>query len=112
MESTGIEYPPKTKIRHKTQNVNAKHLQCQCLVSGRSSGPSSHTCIFDIYLFFSEAQFEKTSLESLEQSLYLCTLGFLILITAFNYQLIIHFSNYCLMPVAFYRLAVSLRGGE
>jgi len=35
MESTGIEYPHKTKIRHKTQNVNAKHLRCQCIVSGR-----------------------------------------------------------------------------
>src|SRR6218665_334112 len=38
--------PLKTKIRHKTQNVNAKHLQCQCIVSGRSCGHSP--CIFHI----------------------------------------------------------------
>src|SRR6218665_298319 len=46
MESTGINYPLKTKIRHKTQNVNAKHLHFQCTVSGRSCGPSPY--IFDI----------------------------------------------------------------
>ena len=41
MESTGIEcIPLKTKIRYKTQNVNAKHLRCQCIVSGRSCEPS------------------------------------------------------------------------
>jgi|SRR6218665_1023550 len=41
--------PLKTKIRPKTQNVNAKHLQCQCIVSGRSCGPLSY--IFDIGLY-------------------------------------------------------------
>jgi len=86
MESTGIEYPLKTKIRHNTQNVNAKHLRCQCLVSGRSCGPSPY--IFDIYLFFSGPQFEKTGFKNLEQSLYLCILWtFRILITVSNYQL-------------------------
>jgi len=40
MESTGIEYPLKTKILHKTQNVNVKHLQRQCIVSGRPCEPS------------------------------------------------------------------------
>jgi len=67
MESTGIEYPLKTKIRHKTQNVNAKHFQCQCTASGRSCGPSPY--FFGIYLFFSGPQFERTGSENLEQSL-------------------------------------------
>ena len=35
---------------HKTQNINAKHLQCQCIVSGCSCGPLPY--IFEIYLFF------------------------------------------------------------
>jgi len=43
-----VYYPIKTKIRHRTQNVNAKHLQSQCIVSGRSWGPSPY--IFDIYI--------------------------------------------------------------
>jgi len=30
----------------KTQNVNAKHVQCQRIVSGRSRGPSPY--IFDL----------------------------------------------------------------
>src|SRR6218665_814968 len=63
MKSTGIEYPRKTKIRHKTQNVNGKHLQCQCIISGRSCGPSPY--IFDIYLFFSGPQLEKNWLRKL-----------------------------------------------
>src|SRR6218665_2530471 len=42
--------PLKLKIRHKTQNVNAKHLRCQCIISGRSCEPSPH--IFDIYISF------------------------------------------------------------
>jgi len=62
MESIGIEYPLKTKIKHKTQNVNAKHFQCQCIVSGR------HISLLYIS-FFSGTQFEKTDLENLEQSL-------------------------------------------
>jgi len=53
-----------------TQNGNAKHLQCGCIVSGRSCGPSPH--IFDIISFFSGPQFKRTGLENLEQSLYLC----------------------------------------
>src|SRR6218665_2188998 len=90
--------PLKTKIRHKTQNVNAKHLQCQCIVSGRSCGPSPY--IFGIYLFFSGPQFEKTGSENLEKSLYLY---FMILNFDYGIQLsIIHVSKYCLMPVTFY----------
>ena len=50
-------------ISHKTQNVNAKHLRCQCIVSGRSCEPSPH--IFDIYLsLFSGSQFEKLALKT------------------------------------------------
>jgi len=52
MESTGIGYPLKAKIRHKTQNVKAKHSQCQCIVSGCTCGPSPY--IFGIYLFFQQ----------------------------------------------------------
>ena len=66
MESTGIEYPLKTKIRHKTQNVNDKYLQCQCIVSRRSCGPSPY--IFDVEdytSFFNGPLFEKTRLENL-----------------------------------------------
>src|SRR6218665_217977 len=74
MESTGIDYPLKTKIRHKTQNVNAKHSQCQCIISGRSCGPSP--CIFDVISFFSGPQFEKTGFKNLEQSPYLCILWY------------------------------------
>jgi len=33
MDYTGIEYPLKTNIRHKTQTVNAKHMQHQCIIS-------------------------------------------------------------------------------
>jgi len=45
-------------MRHKTQNVNAKHLQWQCIVSRNSWGPLPY--IFDIYIsFFSGPQFEK-----------------------------------------------------
>src|SRR6218665_175961 len=66
--------PLKTKIRLKTQNVNAKHLRCQCIVSGHSYGPSPY--IFDIYLFFSGPPFEKTGFKNLEQSLYLSILWF------------------------------------
>ena len=33
MDYTGIEYPIKTNIRHKIQPVNAKRMQCQCIVS-------------------------------------------------------------------------------
>src|SRR6218665_2483649 len=47
-ESTGIDYSLKTKIRHKTKNVNATHLQCQCQYTPASL-PSPY--IFDIYLF-------------------------------------------------------------
>ena len=48
MELTGIKYPPlKLKLDIK-QNVNANHLRCQCIVSGRSCGPSPY--IFDAYL--------------------------------------------------------------
>jgi len=32
MDYTGIEYPLRTNIRHKTQPVDAKHIQCQCIV--------------------------------------------------------------------------------
>src|SRR6218665_4219428 len=56
--------PLKTEIRHKTQNVIAKHLQCQCIVSGRSCRPSPY--IFDRYLFYSGPRFENTGLENLE----------------------------------------------
>jgi len=64
MESTGIEYPLKTKIRHNTQNVNAKDLQCQCIVSGRSRTFISFIYIrkyifYIIMYFFSGPQFEK-----------------------------------------------------
>ena len=78
MESTGIEYPPlKTKIILKTQNVNAEHLWCQCMVSGCSCGPSPYIFdIYNIYLFFSGPQFEKTDFKNLEQSLYLFILWF------------------------------------
>ena len=47
-------------------------MQRQCIVSGRSCGPSPY--IFGIYLFFSGPQFEKSGSENLEQSLYLCIL--------------------------------------
>src|SRR6218665_1379321 len=70
--------PLKSKIRHKTQNVNCKQLQCQGIVSGRSCGPSPY--IFDIYLFFQWITVCKTGLENSEQSLYLCILWFWILI--------------------------------
>ena len=40
VESASIEYPLKLKIRHKTQHVNAKHLQFQCIISGLFCGPS------------------------------------------------------------------------
>jgi len=56
-------------------------LQCQCIVSGRYCVPSPYIS------FISGPQFEKIGLENLEQSLYLCILWFLILITASNYQL-------------------------
>jgi len=39
MDYTGIKYPLKTNVRHETQPVNAKHMQCQCIVSERSCGP-------------------------------------------------------------------------
>ena len=74
MESTGIEYPLKTKIRHKTQNVNAKNLRCQCIVSGGSCVPSLY--IFDIALFTADHSLKKTGFKNLEQSLYLCILWF------------------------------------
>src|SRR6218665_4070400 len=77
--------PLKNKIRHNTQNVNAKHLQCQCIILGRSCGPSPH--IFDIYVFFSGQQFEKAGFENLKQSLYLCNLWFLISTTVSTNQL-------------------------
>src|SRR6218665_1059696 len=61
MESAGIEF--EIKIRHKTQNVNAKPSQCQCwpIVSGRSCRPSPY--IFDsLYISFSaDHMFEKTA---------------------------------------------------
>jgi len=69
-----IVSPLKTKIRHKTQNVNDKHLQCQCIVSGRSCGPSPY--IFDIYLFFSRSQFEKTKLRTIALPVYFMVLNF------------------------------------
>jgi len=63
MKSTGIEYIPiKTKIRHKTQNVNAKHLRCQFIVSGRSVAPADLRPISMIYTYlslFSGPQFDK-----------------------------------------------------
>src|SRR6218665_764590 len=74
----------KTKIRHKTQPVNAKHMQCQCIVSGRSCGPSTN--VFDMYLLFCGPQFEKADLENLEQLLFLCIFWFWTLITASNYR--------------------------
>src|SRR6218665_2041934 len=72
MESTKIEYPLKLKLDIK-HNVNAKHLQCQCIVSGPSYGPSPYRLILSLilYIFFlSGPQFKKTGLENLEQSLY------------------------------------------
>src|SRR6218665_3250316 len=48
--SEGPQEHPETIHRHKTQNINAKHLQCQCIVSGCSCGPLPY--IFEIYLFF------------------------------------------------------------
>ena len=49
----------KTKIRHKTRNVDANHFQCRCLVSGRSCGHSSY--IFDVYIyrFSADPSFKK-----------------------------------------------------
>jgi len=64
MESTGIKYPLKTKIKHKTQDVNAKHSQCQCIVSGRSCGPSLHY-VWYIYLFQRTTVWKKTGFKNL-----------------------------------------------
>src|SRR6218665_480689 len=88
MEITGIQsIYLKIKIRHTIQNVNAKVLQCQCIVSERSCGPLPYTCIFNIYLFSADQSFKKTGLEDLKQSLCLCILWFCISITISNYQL-------------------------
>jgi len=108
IESTGIEYPLKTKIRHKTQNVNAKHLQCQCIVSGRSCGPSPH--IYDIYLFLQRATVWKNWLRKLRTVA--LTVYFMVLNFDYGIQLsIIHVYKYCFMPVTLYPSVVILRGG-
>src|SRR6218665_3678530 len=46
MESTKIEYSLKLKLNIKN-NINAKHFQCQCIISGRSYGPS----LYSLFLF-------------------------------------------------------------
>src|SRR6218665_2191116 len=98
----------KSDIKVKTQNVNAKHSQCQCIVSGRSCGHSPY--IFHIYLFFSGPQFEKTGFKNFEQSLYLCI--FMVLNFDYGIQLsLIHVSKCCLMVVTFYLSVVIVRGG-
>ena len=109
MESTGIEYPLQTEIRHKTQNVNAKYLQCQCIVSGHSCGPSPY--ILDIiYLFYSGPQFKRNWLRQLRTIA--LPLYFMILKFDYGFQLsIIHVPKYRLMPVTFYPLVVILRVG-
>jgi len=33
-----------TRIRHKAQHVNSKHMRCQCIVSERSCGPLPRAC--------------------------------------------------------------------
>ena len=67
--------PLKTNIRHKTQPVNAKHMQGQCIVSERSSERSP--CIFDIYLFVRRPQFERNWLRKPSTiTLYLCIFQF------------------------------------
>jgi len=108
MESTGIEYPLKTKIIHKTQNVNAKHLHVVSMYSFRTLLRT-----FALYLwynlFFSGPQFEKNWLRKLRTIA--LPLYFMVLSFDYGIQLsIIHVSKYCLMPVTFYPSVVILRG--
>src|SRR6218665_191952 len=103
MESTSIEYPLKTKIRHKTQNVNAKHLRCQCIVSGRS--------ISLIYISFSVDH----SLKKLALKLRTIALPVYFMVLNFDYDIqlsIIHVSKCCLRLVSFYPSVVIFRGGN
>ena len=92
MEYTSIEYPLKTKIRYKTQPVNAKHMQCQCIVSERSCGNSPYS--FDTYLLVRRPEIEKTGLENLKQMLYLCIFWFWI----FLRHLIINYTHFEIVP--------------
>ena len=115
MKSTGI--PLKTKIRNKTQNVNAKHFLCQCIVSGRSCRPSPyrplHVSLIYIYIyisFFSGPQFKKNWLRKLRT----IALPVYFMILKFNYGIqlsIIHVSKCCLIPVTLCPLVVILLGG-
>src|SRR6218665_297035 len=110
MESTGIEYPPKTKIGHKTQNVNVKHLRCQCIVSGLSCEPSPYIFDIGLYLFFS---LKITGFKNLIRPIAL-PVYFMVLNFDYGIQLSIiglHGSKCCLMLVTFYPSVVILRGG-
>src|SRR6218665_4054559 len=55
--------PLKIKLDIKRKMLMLKHLQCLCIVSGRSCGPSPY--IFGTYIFFSGPQFEKNWLRKL-----------------------------------------------
>src|SRR6218665_1262613 len=96
--------PLKLKLDIK-QNVNAKHLQYQCQVSGLSCGPSPY--IFDIYLFFSADH----SLKNWPRKLRTIALLVYFMVLNFDYGIqlsIILISKYYLIPVTFYPSVVIL----
>ena len=71
------------------RNINAKHLQCQCIhvVSGRSCAPSPYVFGRPLYLFFSCPQFEKNWLRKLRTiALPVYFMNFIFFITALKYQ--------------------------
>src|SRR6218665_2631343 len=67
-------------------------MQCQCIVSDRSSGLSPY--IFDIYFWSADHSLKELALINLKQFINLCIFWFWILISAANYQLYTHYQLY------------------